>query len=173
MTKEIRVRQAKEEDLARIGEIVYETWLATYPNTSLGITKEWIEKLFERKNTPENLQRRLDDIKNQSDTFKILVAQEGEDIVGVGRFLQNDDRNILKMLYVLPEYQGHGIGTRLWEEGKKIFDPNKKTFVSVADYNNKAITFYKKLGFCENGKNFVDERFSQGGIGILEIEMEI
>lgn len=74
----------------------------------------------------------------------------------------------------LPEYQGLGLGRVLWEEAKKIFDSQKDIIVHVASYNNKAINFYKKLGFVSTGKIFFDERFKmRNGAIIPELEMII
>ena len=46
--------------------------------------------------------------------------------------------------------------------------------VHVASYNERAINFYKKLGFQSTGKIFLDERFKlRNGAIIPELEMII
>ncbi|NCU42665.1 MAG: N-acetyltransferase [Candidatus Moranbacteria bacterium] len=173
MENDIVIQQAQEEDGVKITELLYETWLSTYPNESLGITKEWIEEKFANRYSPEEQKRRSDQIKSQTETNKVFVAKEGKRVVGVCRFVQEEDRNQLRMIYVHPEYQGLGIGYRLWKVRKLVFDAHKKTLVCVASYNEKAITFYKKLGFRENDVKFVDDRLSHNGVSIPEIELEM
>jgi ribosomal protein S18 acetylase RimI-like enzyme len=78
------------------------------------------------------------------------------------------------MIYVLPEYQGKGIGKLLWNELSKYLDINKETFVEVATYNENAIKFYEKLGFVDTNKRFTDERFRMRSGGIIpQMEMKL
>jgi ribosomal protein S18 acetylase RimI-like enzyme len=80
----------------------------------------------------------------------------------------------LQAIYVLPEYQGRGVGKALWNEIRKNFDPKRKTIVNVAIYNIKAISFYEKLGFKDTGKRWQDETFKmKSGSRIPEMEMEL
>lgn len=82
--------------------------------------------------------------------------------------------NIIITIYLLPEYFGKGIGTKLWKQAQKVFDPNKDIYVEVVTYNKRAIEFYKKLGFVDTGKRLVDERFKMKSGSIFpEMEMMI
>ncbi len=78
-------------------------------------------------------------------------------------------------LYILPEYQGKGVGKMFWGECVKYFDNNKKIIVQVATYNTGAIKFYEKLGFKDNGKRFSEERLRMpiSRVLIPEMEMEV
>lgn len=60
-----------------------------------------------------------------------------------------------------------------WEKCLSFLDKNKETIVQVATYNEKAISFYKKLGFVDTGKRFTEERFVMpiSGSKIPEMEM--
>lgn len=81
-------------------------------------------------------------------------------------------RNILHAMYVLPEFQGKGIGTKLWKNIVDFFDPKKYIFLHAFESNNTAINFYNKLGFIDSRKRINEDRFtSQSGITISEIEM--
>ena len=66
------------------------------------------------------------------------------------------------------------MGTMLWNEVKKFLDPRKETIVTVAEYTEQAIGFYKKLGFVDTGKRtFLEsERFKSGSL-IPEMEMRL
>jgi ribosomal protein S18 acetylase RimI-like enzyme len=100
--------------------------------------------------------------------------KEGDKVVGVCRVVNHPDKNQLQAIYVLPEYQGRGVGRMLWEEAQKYFDIEKDTIVHVADYNEKAIGFYKKVGFVDTGKRFSEERYKmKSGAIISEMEMVI
>lgn len=50
----------------------------------------------------------------------------------------------LEMLFVAPEFRGHGLGKQLINYGIKNFDVNKLT---VNEQNPQAIGFYQHLGF--------------------------
>ncbi len=58
------------------------------------------------------------------------------------------------------------------DRSKKVFDKNKDTVVEVTTYNNKAIEFYKKLGFIDTGRRWSDEKFKTKS-GFMTTEMEL
>jgi ribosomal protein S18 acetylase RimI-like enzyme len=89
--------------------------------------------------------------------------------------VRNKNDNKLRTIYVLPEFQGKGIGKMLWEEAKKFSDSTKDTIVEVATYNINTIEFYKKLGFVDTGKrmNDIGWRMREIGASIPEMEMII
>ena len=88
--------------------------------------------------------------------------------------IRNVEFNELITLYVLPEYQGKGIGTKLWNEVSRICDPTKDTIVHVVIYNRQAIDFYKKCGFVDTGKRFTNEQiYKRRNITLPEMEMVI
>lgn len=167
---DIKISPAKSEDSAGMQEVFYKAWLATYPNEEHGITRDDIEERF--KDPVAGIEQRKKNILEIAGNKKYLVAKVGEQIVGLCRVVKHEDRNELQAIYVLPEYQGKGIGYALWQETKKFFDPTKDTIVQVATYNKKAITFYEKLGFRDNGKRFTEERFRMKSGNIMpEMEM--
>ena len=85
-----------------------------------------------------------------------------------------EEKNQLQMIYVLPEYQGKGIGKLLWNEVKKYLDKTKETYVELVTYNENAIKFYQKLGVVDTGKRFLEERFRMKSGNILpQMEMKL
>lgn len=62
----------------------------------------------------------------------------------------------LQKLYVLPEYQGLGIGQALMNEVLKISKDINPDYIWLDTYimNEKAIRFYEKNGFTKCGKYF-------------------
>jgi hypothetical protein len=79
MTEEIQIAEATEEDAHALGEIQAQTWLTSYPNPEMGITKEDIEE-------KTNEWRALGDERNiailEEPNTHTWVAKAGGDIVG-------------------------------------------------------------------------------------------
>jgi ribosomal protein S18 acetylase RimI-like enzyme len=174
MEHEIRIEVARHEDVRGMQEVFYKTWLATYPNEEAGITKDDIEDQYKDTFTEENLKKSAERLANPPEGQTIFLAKEGEKVVGVCRIIVHEDKNELRAIYVLPEHQGKGIGSKLWEQAQKIFNPDKDIVVSVATYNTNAINFYTRLGFTDSGKRFNNEKFKmKSGAVIPEMEMVI
>lgn len=168
----IEIVKPKASDARGLNELFYITWLATYPNEEAGITVADIEDKFKDAFSQEKLTAVSKSLENIPPNEQVLVAKIAGRIVGVLRVVKNENYNTLQSLYVLPDFQGINIGTKLWEEGKVFLDASKDTFVRVAEYNLNAITFYEKHHFQKTGKKFTDERFRmKSGSIIPEIEM--
>lgn len=171
---EIKVLPAMPEDVRGIAEVFYRTWLATYPNEEAGITTEDIEDRFKNAFTEDGLAKRAEGIVHPAEGISLFLAKDGDKVVGVCSIANYPDKNQLQAIYVLPEYQGKGIGGLLWDEVRQHFDPSKDIVVQVATYNTGAIEFYKKLGFEETGKQWKDEKFKmKSGAMIPETELII
>ncbi len=168
----IRITTPLPEDAKGITTVLYKTWLNTYPNEKLGITIEDIEESYKDVFSEEQIEERAERLKHIPDNQKRVVAKDSDSVVGVATMVKNDANNQLRTMYVLPEYQGKGIGTSLWNEVKNFIDPLKETIVHVADYNENAIKFYEKLGFVDTGKRWKDEKGKmKSGAYIPEMEM--
>ena len=168
----IKIVEATPEDAKGIVSLLYKTWLNTYPNKEIGITKEDIEERFQ--NIDERVIKMKDVIQNTPASHKRIIAKDIDVVIGVALLIKKEDVNQLQMIYVLPEYQGKGVGSMLWNEIKKFCDPSKDTIVQVASYNKNAISFYEKLGFVDNGKRWSDEKWKmKSGATIPEMEMVI
>ncbi len=170
--QEIKILDAVPEDAVGIINLFYKTWLATYPNKEKGITIEDIEDSYKDEFSVENIENLKALIRDLPKNKKRLVAKMGDTIVGACTVIRNDDTNHLRTLYILPEFQHRGIGTKMWNKAMEFLDPTKDTIVQVADYTEDAIRFYKKLGFVDTGKRTTDEseRFKSGAI-IVDMEM--
>ena len=166
------ITSATSDDALGIQEVFYKTWLDTYPNNEAGITVEDIEDMFKNAFTEETIQKRKEQIRNPKDGVIMLIAKDGSKVVGLCVLVKREDKNQLQAIYVLPEYQGKRIGSLFWEEAIKIFGLSKDIIVEVATFNDKAISFYKKLGFKDTGKRFSNEKFRmKSGSIIPEMEM--
>ncbi len=163
-------------DLCRVDEVDFirsiqkEVWLTTYPNKEFGITRNDILVYFQDKEKTTKWINGVKDAiaKNKSRGWTAKVDNK---IVGYSFARKNEDKNNIKSLYVLPDYQGQGIGKKLMEEMFKWFGTDKPIVLEVATYNKRAIDFYKSFGFVEKGSINNNVAALSSGIVIPEIEM--
>jgi len=166
----VEITPATPEDARYIEEVRYKTWLATYPNTKLGITIDDIEDRFKDSFSEEKLTKGVERLKTPG-TFT-FVAKQDKRVIGMCVVSRSDDKNHLRAIYVLPDAHAKGVGNALWQKAKEKLDPTKDTYVEVADYNQKAIRFYEKQGFVDTGRRRTDERLKlKSGAMIPEVEM--
>ena len=96
----------------------------------------------------------LDEMARKFSAFGTVIELEEEgERVGFAAFYHNDRklrRAFLSMIVVLPEYQGHGCGSRLVTEVEHecVDDGMKILAVEVRTDNERAIRFYKERGFA-------------------------
>jgi ribosomal protein S18 acetylase RimI-like enzyme len=171
----ITIRNASEDDAFAIQSVFYKTWLETYPNKEVGITKEDIEENFKDDFTDQKINEFKERLKNIPANSILLVAEDNtvNQIIAVCRIFVREQYNQLQAIYVLPEYQGRGVGMALWSETQKHFNQKMDTIVQVATYNEKAISFYNSLGFVDTGKRFSEERHRMPVTKTLIPEMEM
>lgn len=166
------VTLACPDDAEGINQVFYQTWLATYPNSELGITKELIDMRVREWILPDRIEKRRYLIVSPPTGETMLVAKQQRKIVGVCAVVRHSTKNRLQAIYVLPEFQGKGIGRSLWEEALRYLDGAHETLLSVVTYNKKTIRFYESLGFRDTGARFSDPKFElQNGIHLPEMEM--
>jgi ribosomal protein S18 acetylase RimI-like enzyme len=169
---EIDILDAVPEDALGITNVFYKAWLSTYPNAEKGVTVEDIEDSYKDEFSAEKIDNLKELIRNIPENKKRLVAKKGAMVVGACTVIRNEHNNHLRTLYILPEFQSKGIGTRLWNKAMEFLDPRKDTYVQVADYTENAINFYKKLGFVDTGKRTPQESEKlKSGAVIVDMEM--
>jgi len=155
----IAIVKPKPEDAEGIQTVFRDSWLETYPNAEVGITEDDMKEVFRHAFKREAIEKRRRDIQEEeSPNHLFLIAKDGERVVGVCRAYVRDVYNQLQAMYILPSYQGQGIGQQLWKACVEFFDAKKDTVVDVATYNTKAIAFYTKCGFVDSGERITEER---------------
>ena len=171
----ITIKKPTKEDVKGIQQVFYETWLETYPNKEAGVTIEDIEEKFKDRFSEKFIQKRTEAISNISKNQLFLIAKDENAVIGLCKAEKRESVNDLSAIYILPNYQGKGVGMMFWKKVKKFFGNKKDIIVHVATYNSQAINFYKKLGFIDTDKRFTDEkhRMPISGVFIPETELII
>src|SRR5688572_14658396 len=106
----IEIAPASPEDVVGMQEVFYKTWLATYPNEEVGVTVDDVEDFYKDSLTEETLTKRRERIAKPPEGESLLLAKIGGKVVGLCRVQKSKDRNQLRALYVLPDFQGKGVG---------------------------------------------------------------
>jgi ribosomal protein S18 acetylase RimI-like enzyme len=144
------VRQATTEDMPHIVRVARSTWAVTYAQI---LSPPAVEAVFEKEYNLTYLQRQL-----SNPTHAIYVAVRTGEIVGYVwyRHTKEKKRADLTHIYVLPEYQCLGIGSRFLTVTTFILREWEVTEVRtlVAEANTRAVRFYKGKGFIQN-RNYV------------------
>lgn len=81
----------------------------------------------------------------------LLIAIANKEVIA---FIGINDQKI-EMLFVKNEFQGLGIGKKLIEYAKSNYNINE---VTVNEQNQKALGFYKHIGFQEYKRSDLDEQ---------------
>lgn len=146
----IKIVQASVNDMQAIREVQKLTWFDTYPNEKLGITREDIEAKFAIEDPIETEKRK----KMYSDpTIGVWIAKDGERVVGFCFAGKRESGNRIGAIYLLPSYQGQGVGGNLIEQALSWLGEAEDIYVNVASYNEQAMEFYKKHGFVKTGNH--------------------
>ena len=94
------------------------------------------------------LSQTLDEIKDEFKSSIFLKAVENGRIIGSVRGTQlNSKTCYIGRLIVHPDFQNHGIGTKLMEEIEKIFNECKRFKLITGHKSEKNIKLYEKLNY--------------------------
>lgn len=168
------VEQARPEDAESVSELLRRTWLATYPNAEAGITEEDIRLRTDGQHgerIPQNIEHWRKSIETTDGSKAVFVARVNDKVVGVAAPNSIDGRRALGALYVLPEVQGKGVGSKLMQRALEWHGDKEDIYLNVASYNQSAIDFYVRFGFRQTDTPVVDEGNVYGNTLIPEIEM--
>ena len=110
--------------------------------------KEYVEKVW---GWDEDEQRQLHEQRFQAQDFRVINLA-GID-VGIMAVVVAPDCVKVNQLFLLPEYQGKGIGRRcmllITEEARQLGLPIR---LRVLKANPRALVFYQRLGFTRTGE---------------------
>ena len=135
----ISLRQAKSDDLNFLFGVSTEAMRPVVEtlNPDKAFDEQEERSKYEEKFKPENIE---------------VIQYDGQD-VGRLRVVKSEDSIYIGGIQILPEFQDKGIGTSILTD---LVEESEKTglpiVLEVHDVNEKAIGFYKKLGFVEGEK---------------------
>jgi len=136
------VHTASERDIAAIRALLVDTWHATY-DAIYGVDR--VTEIMNDWHSIASLTRRL-----TAPRSEFLVADDGSRLGGMA-FASADESNetvTLYQTYVLPGFQGRGVGGLLLDEVEGSF-PEARTFrLEVEKANERAIRFYESRGYA-------------------------
>lgn len=161
------IRNASIQDVSQIASIHINSWAEAYqglmPQIFIeGYTQARREKLW-RKIIDEGLAKVLVaevltcEVEKTANLLGFLSYGSVEGVSG-----RVDEVFELNSLYVLPEYHSQGVGSGLYgafELALKDIFFNGVIHINlwVLDNNLRALNFYRKLGFCETGKQLKEK----------------
>ncbi|MFC1644989.1 GNAT family N-acetyltransferase [Patescibacteria group bacterium] len=139
------VRLATTNDAEGIFEVQKSTWLDSYPSKENNV--DHMDILEEFSNERDGILNISKSIENYDENNCGWVVEKGREIVGFSATYEKDGRIFVGAVYVLPEYQGQGIGRVLLEKILDFHSDANELWLDVASYNEDAIRFYEKYNF--------------------------
>ncbi|MEB2846052.1 GNAT family N-acetyltransferase [Rhizobiales bacterium RZME27] len=158
------VRTAGPKDVDQVHKLLIETFHSTYDGI---YGAETVEKLLQSWNSPAAITERIG-----RKGGEYVVADSGRDIGGMGfaaPYAKMDKTVMLHQLYVKPSAQGDGVGRDIFAELETCFPDAEIMRVEVALQNERAISFYSRLGFVEVDRM---EEFGGPNSGLPAVVME-
>lgn len=172
------IRYATPDDAAAIRAVQAETWMATYPNEELGITREGLRRHLEGASGEKiadkiaRIRKRIESETGDAAKVQDFVAVFNGEIVGYTTpFIEPSGRRRVGALYVLPSAHGLGIGHLLLEKNLAWHGEDQDVYLNVAAYNEHAKRFYERHDFMLTGEEGHDEVATIGGVVMPELEM--
>ncbi|MEK7447284.1 MAG: GNAT family N-acetyltransferase [Patescibacteria group bacterium] len=144
--EEIEIREVREEDYEDMAKIFYESSLLHNKN----------DKTFKK---PGNFKSYKEDVIASIQGYQVYTALYEKNVVGVVQFLERKiaessemtTRNPLtvKDIAIKKDFHKKGIGALLMNKVFEIAKEDKidEVILNVWGFNEKALNFYKKLGF--------------------------
>ncbi|MCD7914260.1 MAG: GNAT family N-acetyltransferase [Tannerellaceae bacterium] len=136
-------------DIQAISDVV---WPVTFCEI---LSPKQIHYMMDMMYSTEAITQQMDELNHH-----YLLVKEGEDFLGYLSYeshYQGKPWTKVHKIYVLPDTQGKGVGRFFIEEVAKIAKANGDTELSLnVNRFNKAIDFYKKVGFEVIGSEDID-----------------
>lgn len=140
------IRSAGEADLDQVASLLHRSWHATY-DAIYGAGKAG--ELAAAGHSVAALKAQL-----ARPDSEFVVADDGRRIGGMAYAAMDGDEEdvvVLHQLHVDPDLTGQGIGRDLFAEVETCFPAAKRMRLDVEPKNEKALRFYRGLGFSEVG----------------------
>jgi diamine N-acetyltransferase len=140
MLLNMTIRKATADDIPLIRDLTYKVWPQTYSSI---LSKEQIEYMLNMMYSETSLQQQM------GKGHEFILVYDNMEPVGFASFsLTAPQVYKLHKIYVLPSQQGKGTGKYIIDELIRAMKIKGGTTVQLnVNRNNKAKTFYEKIGF--------------------------
>ena len=147
-----------EDEIRGKAYVHWKCWQETYPGL---MSQAYLDELTLEK-VEEKAFRWLDNL---------LVAKDGDRVIGFVGYgdhgAEDPDTGEVFALYVLPEYQGTGVGRQLMDAALVQLAAFPRIVLWVVKGNARAIRFYEKCGFHLNGAEKIVPSIEAGGAQMI------
>lgn len=150
MDMAISLHAATPADAGDIAGLLRASWAATYGSL---LTPDELSSVAQQWHHPDRLR---DEVSNPRVRF-LLARTDTDALVGVATVRLSDDGATLSVLrlYVLPNYQGQGIGSQLLNQALAAFPDAQRIELQVAEGNPSGLSFWMRRGFRACGQDQV------------------
>ena len=140
----VAIERATVVDVARLKQVLSETWIATYADH---LSRSTIEQVTTQWHAPGVLRAQLE---KPGDYF--AVARDDGAIIGLVTVVAlNRDELHLSRLYVLPAHQGKGVGSRLLDAAIASYPDAAVIRLEVEQNNAKGHAYWRSRRFVDIG----------------------
>ncbi|PSL51097.1 acetyltransferase (GNAT) family protein [Salsuginibacillus halophilus] len=138
MKSEVTISPALETDVQGIQKVAQTTWHDTYE----GLIPRNIQDAFlARAYATEMLQKKI------THTLMFVVRHKDQVVGFANAFIKDPERFELAAIYLLPAYQGQGVGAELFKALQTELPADASIDVEVEKGNARAEQFYIAKGF--------------------------
>ncbi|MGG2091578.1 GNAT family N-acetyltransferase [Bacillus sp. S13(2024)] len=157
------IRQMNSSDAEEVKKIAKITWQNAYGHI---LPLDIQEKTLEEAYSLETMQYRFDN-------SIMLVAQEERRIIGYAFFSKKQENGeaLLESIYIHPNHQNKGIGSKLMQEGTRMLQPLNKLSLHVLKGNESSLLFYRSKGF-QVEKEF-NHKFREFPVTFIRMSLEL
>lgn len=140
------VQKATVDEVPEIKAVLKATWVDAYGKY---YPQKTIDEITSVWHSIENL---TNQVQNPDIYFAVAKDETGK-IVGITDVRKIDNETLmLDRMYILPSWQGKGIGKLLMHAALTSFPGINTVFLEVESQNKNAIGFYEKQGFISSGE---------------------
>jgi GNAT superfamily N-acetyltransferase len=139
----LSIQTAGLKEIKLINELAYRIWPLAYKSI---LAPDQMDYMLNLIYSPSSLRKQMKDLQH-----KFIIVYHDNLPAGFASYsLKLKSKNIFKLhkIYILQELQGKGIGKFLLNKIIAEVKPNGAKFLELnVNRHNKALEFYKKLGF--------------------------
>lgn len=139
------IESAKADDAESIARIQHDSWLATYQNDELGITRDVLEKRLGDLETRKEGWRKA--IETMPEKIHIDVVRKDGRVIGFCKVSKREEENHIDALYLDPSEKKQGAGGKIFRAGLAWLGDERPISLEVVAYNDDSIAFYEHFGF--------------------------